>query len=71
MFRTRYHLSILFTTLFVFVTSSTYSLLQEISESPAKALDKLATTLPVARSFFISYVMLSGEFIPTMYCFLD
>ncbi|KAI5477633.1 DUF221 domain containing membrane protein [Pseudohyphozyma bogoriensis] len=56
----KYHLSILFTTLFVFITSSTYSLLQEISESPAGVLTKLATTLPGARNFFVSYVMLSG-----------
>ncbi|GAA5968552.1 hypothetical protein JCM11641_007678 [Rhodosporidiobolus odoratus] len=56
----KYHISLLFTTLFVFITSSTYSLLQEISESPAKVLDKLATTLPGARNFFVSYVMLAG-----------
>ncbi|SCV74453.1 BQ2448_8092 [Microbotryum intermedium] len=56
----KYHLSLLFTTLFVFITSSTYSLLQDISESPARVLDKLATTLPGARNFFVSYVMLSG-----------
>lgn len=43
------------------ITSSTYSLLQEISESPAKVLDKLATTLPGARYFFVSYVIFSGE----------
>ncbi|KAM0746908.1 DUF221-domain-containing protein [Meredithblackwellia eburnea MCA 4105] len=56
----KYHISILFTTLFVFITSSTYTLLTDISESPAKVLDKLATTLPYARNFFVSYVMLSG-----------
>ncbi|GAA5932719.1 hypothetical protein JCM10213_006311 [Rhodosporidiobolus nylandii] len=56
----KYHISLLFTTLFVFITSSTYSLLQDISESPAKVLDKLATTLPGARNFFVSYVMLAG-----------
>ncbi|SCZ96759.1 BZ3500_MvSof-1268-A1-R1_Chr4-1g06692 [Microbotryum saponariae] len=56
----KYHVSLLFTTLFVFITSSTYSLLQGISESPARALDKLATTLPGARNFFVSYVMLAG-----------
>ncbi|GAA6009728.1 hypothetical protein JCM10207_004170 [Rhodosporidiobolus poonsookiae] len=56
----KYHISLLFTTLFVFVTSSTYSLLQDISESPAKVLDKLATALPGARNFFVSYVMLAG-----------
>ncbi|KAK4703754.1 calcium permeable stress-gated cation channel, partial [Phenoliferia sp. Uapishka_3] len=56
----KYHISILFTTLFVFITSSTYSLLSELSESPASVLNKLATTLPGARNFFVSYVMLSG-----------
>ncbi|GAA5902674.1 hypothetical protein JCM6882_004039 [Rhodosporidiobolus microsporus] len=56
----KYHISLLFTTLFVFVTSSTYTLLQDISESPAKVLDKLAQTLPKGASFFVSYVMLAG-----------
>ena len=39
---------------------STWSLLQELSESPQKVLDKLASSLPFARNFFVSYVMLSG-----------
>ncbi|GAA5824868.1 hypothetical protein JCM11251_005374 [Rhodosporidiobolus azoricus] len=56
----KYHISLLFTTLFVFVTSSTYTLLQDISESPTKVLDKLAQTLPKGASFFVSYVMLAG-----------
>lgn len=43
------------------VTSSTYTLLQDISESPAKVLDKLAQTLPKGASFFVSYVMLAGS----------
>ncbi|GAA6030870.1 hypothetical protein JCM8097_008916 [Rhodosporidiobolus ruineniae] len=56
----KYHLSLLFTTLFVVITSSTYALLQEISESPAGVLSKLATTLPESRNFFVSYVMFAG-----------
>ncbi|GAA5899660.1 hypothetical protein JCM8208_000621 [Rhodotorula glutinis] len=56
----KYHISLLFTTLFVFITTSTYTLLKDISESPAKVLDKLADTLPKSRYFFVSYVMLSG-----------
>ncbi|BGP27145.1 hypothetical protein JCM10295v2_006109 [Rhodotorula toruloides] len=56
----KYHISLLFTTLFVFITTSTYTLLRDISESPAKVLDKLATTLPDSRNFFVSYVMLAG-----------
>ncbi|GAA6046727.1 hypothetical protein JCM3770_003137 [Rhodotorula araucariae] len=56
----KYHISLLFTTLFVFITTSTYTLLKDISESPAKVLDKLADTLPKSRYFFISYVMLAG-----------
>ncbi|BGP55728.1 hypothetical protein JCM8202v2_003335 [Rhodotorula sphaerocarpa] len=56
----KYHLSLLFTTLFVFITTSTYTLLHDISESPMKVLDKLATTLPDSRNFFVSYVMLAG-----------
>jgi hypothetical protein len=43
------------------ITSSTYSLLQDISESPAKVLDKLAKTLPDSRYFFVSYVMFAGK----------
>ncbi|TKA52309.1 hypothetical protein B0A53_04777 [Rhodotorula sp. CCFEE 5036] len=56
----KYHLSLLFTTLFVFITTSTITLLRDISESPMKVLDKLATTLPDSRNFFVSYVMLAG-----------
>ncbi|KAL8280604.1 hypothetical protein RQP46_006927 [Phenoliferia psychrophenolica] len=56
----KYHISILFTTLFVFITSSTFTLLSDLSESPAGVLTKLATALPGARNFFVSYVMLSG-----------
>ncbi|KAK4055372.1 hypothetical protein OIO90_003210 [Microbotryomycetes sp. JL221] len=56
----KYHLTLLFTTLFAFVTSSTLGLLRELSQSPQKVLDKLATTLPGGRNFFVSYVMLSG-----------
>ncbi|GAA5984720.1 hypothetical protein JCM10908_003473 [Rhodotorula pacifica] len=56
----KYHLSLLFTTLFVFITTSTVTLLRDISESPMKVLDKLATTLPDSRNFFVSYVMLAG-----------
>ncbi|KAK4048133.1 hypothetical protein OIV83_005003 [Microbotryomycetes sp. JL201] len=58
----KYHLTLLFTTLFAFVTSSTLGLLRELSQSPQKVLDKLATTLPGGRNFFVSYVMLSGTF---------
>lgn len=76
----KYHIALLFTTLFVFVsyynwcdtaliltssccqiTSSTYSLLQDLTDSPAKVLDKVAATLPGAKDFFVSYVMLSGK----------
>ncbi|GAA5866760.1 hypothetical protein JCM1840_004257 [Sporobolomyces johnsonii] len=56
----KYHISLILTTLFVFISASTYQLLRDISESPAKVLDKLATTLPGTRNFMIAYVMLSG-----------
>ncbi|GJN93152.1 hypothetical protein Rhopal_006199-T1 [Rhodotorula paludigena] len=56
----KYHISLLFTTLFVFVATSTLTLLEDISQSPAKVLDKLADTLPKSRYFFVSYVMLAG-----------
>lgn len=56
----KYHISILFTTLFVFITASSYRLLQYLSGSPTKLLDKLAAILPLARNFFVSYVMLAG-----------
>lgn len=47
------------------ITTSTYTLLKDISESPAKVLDKLADTLPKSRYFFVSYVMLAGlAFLP-------
>lgn len=42
------------------VTSSTYTLLRYISDSPAQLPEKLAMALPGARNFFVSYVMLSG-----------
>ncbi|GAA5863074.1 hypothetical protein JCM8547_002789 [Rhodosporidiobolus lusitaniae] len=58
----KYHISLLFTTLFVVVTASTYQLLRDISDSPAAVVDKLATALqqPNARNFFVSYVMFAG-----------
>ncbi|GAA5944356.1 uncharacterized protein JCM15063_006571 [Sporobolomyces koalae] len=56
----KYHISLVLTTLLVFISASTYQLLQDISQSPAKVLDKLATTLPNTRNFMVAYVMLSG-----------
>ncbi|GAA6059229.1 hypothetical protein JCM10212_006622 [Sporobolomyces blumeae] len=56
----KYHISLVLTTLFVFISASTYQLLQDISQSPAKVLDKLANTLPKTRNFMVAYVMLSG-----------
>ncbi|GAA6025636.1 hypothetical protein JCM11491_007153, partial [Sporobolomyces phaffii] len=56
----KYHISLLLTTLLVPISASTYQLLQDISQSPAKFLDKLTDTLPKTRNFAVAYVMLSG-----------
>jgi hypothetical protein len=46
--------------LFVFVFVSTWQLAQELADQPMKVIEKLATSLPGARNFFVSYVMLQG-----------
>ena len=56
----KYHVTLLFTTLFSFVAMSTYNLFQRMSESPAGVLTKLATALPGARAIFVSYVIFAG-----------
>ncbi|GAA5948371.1 hypothetical protein JCM3765_001391 [Sporobolomyces pararoseus] len=56
----KYHVSLVLTTLLVPISASTYQLLQDISQSPAKFLDKLTDTLPKTRNFAVAYVMLSG-----------
>ncbi|GAA5900728.1 uncharacterized protein JCM6883_004637 [Sporobolomyces salmoneus] len=56
----KYHISLVLTTLLVPISASTYQLLQDISQSPAKFLDKLTDTLPKTRNFAVAYVMLSG-----------
>lgn len=39
---------------------STISLLQDLRDNPGRIIDKIASSLPGARNFFISYVMLQG-----------
>lgn len=56
----KYHVTLLFTTLFSFVAVSTYTLFQDLSQDPSGVLSKLANTLPGARAFFVSYVIVAG-----------
>ncbi|KAI8446714.1 hypothetical protein BY996DRAFT_6434022 [Phakopsora pachyrhizi] len=56
----KYHLFLLITVLLIFVAVSTVSLLQEIRESPGQLIDKIARSLPGARFFFASYLMLQS-----------
>lgn len=56
----KYHLFLLVTVLFIFVAVSTFSLLRDIRDNPGGLIDKLATSLPGARNFFISYLTLQS-----------
>ncbi|GAA99842.1 uncharacterized protein L969DRAFT_91783 [Mixia osmundae IAM 14324] len=55
-----YFMFLLFTVFFIFLAVQTLSLLVELADKPTKILEKLATSLPGGRNFFISYVMLQG-----------
>ncbi|MBW0500114.1 hypothetical protein O181_039829 [Austropuccinia psidii MF-1] len=56
----KYHLFLLITVLFIFVAVSTVSLLRDLRDNPSKLIDKIASSLPGARNFFISYLMLQS-----------
>ncbi|EGG02890.1 uncharacterized protein MELLADRAFT_90487 [Melampsora larici-populina 98AG31] len=56
----KYHLFLLVTVLFIFVAVSTFSLLRDLRDNPGGLIDKLATSLPGARNFFISYLTLQS-----------
>ncbi|KNZ43993.1 uncharacterized protein VP01_962g3 [Puccinia sorghi] len=53
-----YH--IISTVFFIFVAVSTVSLLRDLRDNPAQFIDKIASSLPGARDFFISYLMLQS-----------
>jgi hypothetical protein len=48
------------TVFFIFVAVSTVSLLRDLRDNPAQFIDKIASSLPGARDFFISYLMLQS-----------
>ncbi|KAH9822129.1 hypothetical protein DFH28DRAFT_947640 [Melampsora americana] len=48
------------TVLFIFVAVSTFSLLRDLRDNPGGLIDKLASSLPGARNFFISYLTLQS-----------
>lgn len=56
----KYHLFLLITVFFIFVTVSTVSLLRDLRDNPGQLIDKIASSLPGARDFFISYLMLQS-----------
>ncbi|CEH17155.1 Uncharacterized conserved protein [Ceraceosorus bombacis] len=57
----RYHLFLVISVIFIFlVTTTLWSVLQDLATSPAKVLDKLAQSLPGARFFSLSYVVLQS-----------
>ncbi|KAI9625359.1 hypothetical protein H4Q26_016383 [Puccinia striiformis f. sp. tritici PST-130] len=56
----KYHLFLLITVFFIFVAVSTVSLLRDLRDNPAQFIDKIASSLPGARDFFISYLMLQS-----------
>ncbi|KAG0149197.1 hypothetical protein CROQUDRAFT_654026 [Cronartium quercuum f. sp. fusiforme G11] len=56
----KYHLFLLVTVLFIFVAVSTVSLLRDLRDNPGGVVDKLARSLPGARYFFISYLILQS-----------
>lgn len=57
---TKYHFFLLINGFFIVLAVSTWSLARELADQPMKLINKLALSLPGARNFFISYVILQG-----------
>ena len=55
----KYHLFLILN-VFVIVAVSTFDLARDLADQPLKLLNRLALSLPGARNFFISYVILQG-----------
>jgi hypothetical protein len=56
----KYHFFLLLSVFFVFIAVSTWALAKDLANEPMKLINKLALSLPGARNFFISYVILQG-----------
>ena len=56
----KYHFFLLINTFFLIVAVSTWDLARDLADQPMKFINKLALSLPGARNFFLSYVLLQG-----------
>lgn len=56
----KYHIFLLINVVFVFIAVSTWDLAKQFANEPMKLVNKLALSLPGARNFFLSYVILQG-----------
>lgn len=56
----KYHFFLLINVFFLVVAVSTWDLARELADQPMKFINKIALSLPGARNFFLSYVLLSG-----------
>nr|CDI54153.1 duf221-domain-containing protein [Melanopsichium pennsylvanicum 4] len=57
----KYYLFLMVSVVFIFLIATTaWGVLQELAENPMRVIDKLAASLPKARFFSLSYVILQG-----------
>lgn len=56
----KYHFFLMINVFFLVVAVSTWDLARDLADQPMKFINKLALSLPGARNFFLSYVLLSG-----------
>ncbi|KAN0065182.1 hypothetical protein ACQY0O_001679 [Thecaphora frezii] len=57
----KYYLFLVVSVVFVFlITTTAWGVLQELAQNPARLIDKLAASLPGARFFSLSYVIVTG-----------
>ncbi|TKY85352.1 hypothetical protein EX895_005514 [Sporisorium graminicola] len=57
----KYYLFLMVSVVFIFLVATTaWGVLQELAENPMRVIDKLAASLPRARFFSLSYVILQG-----------
>lgn len=56
----KYHIFLIINVVLVFIAVSTWDLAKQFANEPMKLVNKLALSLPGARNFFLSYVILQG-----------
>lgn len=57
----KYYIFLLVSVVFIFlITSTAWGVLQDLTENPMRVIDKFALSLPRARFFSLSYVILQG-----------